>query len=216
MTLSMLSDHPACPFTTVDLRLFSSGLVVDRMEKAMLPLLVTFSTHVDCMWTVDIGDCVGEALRWLGYDDSVIDNSMYPEGFLVVLRLKDFEGVAASEGGNVCLQYSTADRILPSFHSCRHIAFYVPTSSRYSAVFSDALHCWRDACRMDDIPDIRGLSNHEHPMPQRVLYSLLVAVDATTDDFQTSPEMSEVLRAHLRPYPGNGYQQMRCGVYVMS
>jgi hypothetical protein len=217
----MMSDHPMCPHMNVEVRLFSSGVVVDRVEKDALPMLITFGTHVEGMWTVDIGDSSTEALRRLGYDESFA-NDDHSDGYMVVLALKSFESGQSSavddSGSDSCIQYNTTERVLPSFYQCRFVAFFVPTSSRHSAVFSTALHAWRTACRMNDIPDVRGLGSGDSALPARVLLPLLVTVDCLSslkpsDEIASSSELAEELASHLKPYPGHGYLQMR---YLIS
>lgn len=214
----MLTDHPMCPVMNVDIRLFGSGFVVDRIEKELLPMLVTFGAHVQRMWTVDIGDCQAEALRDIDCTVSLEGSLGDIEGYLVVLALKDFSSSSPtsneSEGAATCIQYNTTERVLPSFYSCRHIAFLVPTSSRHSGAFSTALRCWRDACRMNDVSDIRGMSNGDEALPSSVKLPLLVALDSLGgEEAVSSREAADSAFTSMQPCPGMGYLQMRYDCY---
>lgn len=214
--ITMLSDHPMCPHMNAEVRLFSSGVVVDRVEKDLLPMLITFGTHVEGMWTVDIGDTSAEALRRLGYDDSLANDDC-SDGYVVVLALKNFESGESQvdeQRSDSCVQYNTTERVLPSFYKCRNVAFFVPTSSRHSSVFSTALRSWRTACRMHDIPEIRGLGSGSSSLPVAMLFPVLVTLDCLSsikpaDEITSSVELADELSSHIQPYPGHGYLQMR-------
>ena len=185
----MLTDHPSTPVLHVELRLFTSGFVVEKLDKSFLPFLLSFGVHVKEMWTVDMGDCYRRALAIKSIDDSnsssVID---VPEGLLVVLQCHDFRDEKGNmgKGSGVnsnsvksCIEYNMLDRILPSTGKVRHIALCLASadvSSRgHGSALFEAHHAWRVAARMNDIPDNRGAGNQ---LPDEILSPFLAMLDA--------------------------------------
>lgn len=202
--VTMLTDHPSAPVLHAEMRLFTSGFVVEKLNKCFLPFLVSFGVHVKEMWTVDMGDCYRRALDSKslgGKTSSVID---IPEGLLIVLQCHDFR----DDNGNMCkgsdvnshsvkscIEYNMLDRILPNSGKVRHIAFCLTSSdtasSRHgSGSFSfDAHQAWRVAARLNDIPDNRGAGENQSIFPEEILGPFLAMLDANAASHMVDEEM---------------------------
>jgi hypothetical protein len=226
--VTMLTDHPAAPVLHAEMRLFTSGFVVEKLNKSFLPFLFSFAVHVKEMWTVDLGDCYRRALASPSFEgtssSSVVE---IPEGLLVVLQCHDFRdekgnmGKGSDTNSNSvksCIEYNMLDRILPSSGKVRHIAFCLTAdASHQGSALSEALHAWRVAARMNDIPDNRGAGNNQTALPDEILGPFLAMLDAeTTHNVVEKESLDEALSDDSNPFvggtvqiPGSGYLTMR-------
>jgi hypothetical protein len=224
--VTMLTDHPSSPVISAEVRLFTSGFVVEKMDKCFLPFLVSFGVHVKEMWTVDLGECYRRATESKSFESSRTSVSVdIPEGLLVVLQCHDFgdkDDSTFTESNSLsvrsCIEYNMLDRILPSTGRVNHLAFYLPSdTSRQSSSLSEALHAWRVASRMNDIPDNRGGGDNQSSLPNHVLDSFMVMIDAenikngaekvSLDSF-SSKDIAHFVGGTVQ-IPGSGYTTMR-------
>lgn len=190
--VTMLTDHPSAPVLHAEMRLFSSGFVVEKLDKCFLPFLFSFGVHVKEMWTVDMGDCYRRALACKTFEGSRTSSLIdIPEGLLVVLQCHDFRDEKGNmgKGSDVnsnsvksCIEYNMLDRIFPNTGKVKHIAFCLSsadTSSRgHESALFEAHHAWRVAARMNDIPDNRGAGDHQTGLPDEILGPFLAMIDA--------------------------------------
>jgi len=90
-----LTDHPLVPFANSTLRGFSGGFLIERLNTACLPLLFSIETHAECMWTVDLRDCLEQAQAALQLGDAGVELSA-PPGIMVIFKLKSFTAAAVA------------------------------------------------------------------------------------------------------------------------
>jgi hypothetical protein len=210
------------------MRLFSSGFVVEKLDKCFLPFLLSFGVHVKEMWTVDLGDCYRRALASKSFEgsetSSVVD---IPEGLLVVLQCHDFRDDQGNmgKGSDVnsnsvksCIEYNMSDRILPSTGKVRHMAFCLSAeASRHGFALQEAHHAWRVAARMNDIPDNRGAGNNQTALPDAILGPFLAMIDAdSTSNVVEKESLDAALSGESNlcgtvQIPGSGFLTMRYG-----
>lgn len=222
----MLTDHPAAPVLHAEMRLFTSGFIVEKVDRLLLPFLFSFAVHVKEMWTVDLSDCYRRALASKAFESS--DTSPVvniPDGLLVVLQCHDFRDEKGNMGKGSdanshtvksCIEYNMLDRILPATGRVRHVAFRMSSdSSRHGSALSEAHHAWRVAARMNDIPDNRGGGND---LPDEILGPFLAMIDRETAGHRSME--NELLGTALSgdsntfgggtvQIPGSGYLSMR-------
>jgi len=226
--VTMLTDNPSSPVLHCDVRLFTSGFVVEKIDKCFLPFLLSFGVHVKEMWTVDMGDCYRRAM------DSKLCDSMHPssaveipEGLLVVLQCHDFcdveenknkERDGSSQSLKSCIEYNMLDRILPSTGKVKHIAFCLYSDSvRHSSTMTEAHHAWRVAARMNDVPDNRGAGDNQTPLPNEIFGPFLAMIDADNTKSNLDKESidsalsgeSDRFTGGTLQIPGSGYLTMR-------
>jgi hypothetical protein len=238
MTVTVLSDHPVVPHFEAELRTFTEGFLVEKMDGAMcLPVLVSIAQHVEHVWTVDAADCMGQASRLFSpafLKDRTLPDVEVPSGMLIIFRLKADD--AQADGLN------PAQRALPLVGNsggsvAKHVAFVVPTESRSASAMSSACSQWRTAMRMYDVQEHRGGSDVS--LPDGILRAFVSLLDfwregvpsmvAATDTSgpqggERSPSLvADSYRALVGTalafaknptlqVPGTGYYAMRCAV----
>ena len=181
-TFPLLTDHASNPYyPQAELGFFDSGLMVERLNGATLPAVVSFETHVVEMWTVDLLDVYHEAARQNGDNNSThwVD---LPEGLVVIIKLKESRETR-TDGMEQKEEFGSSgghpfDSFLPQYSTVRHIAFVVrsdmPSSSGY---YSRAVSSWKRALRTNEIPDHRGLGPDSSLLPSGILNSFLALYD---------------------------------------
>lgn len=176
MTLTVLTDHPIVPHFEAELHAFSEGFVVEKMDGAMcLPMLVSIGQHVDRVWTVDPADCMAHASKLFSsvfLKDRNLPDVEVPQGILVVFRLKA-DGVQVDD-------LNPVQRTLPLVGAsgaspAKHVAFVVPSDSRYASAMSAVCSQWHVAMRMHDVQDHRG--GAEVALPEAVLRAYVAFLD---------------------------------------
>jgi len=71
--MTILTDHPILTHFTGDVRTFTEGFLIDKINtSSCLPILVTISTHIDRVWTIDSQDCYTQAVKLF---PSIFNNS---------------------------------------------------------------------------------------------------------------------------------------------
>lgn len=92
VSLVLLTDHPLVPFGAASLRVFSSGLLVERLDTHCLPIMISIEAHVERMWTTDLQEVRTQALRLCSSSSAQTPPLAHalPEGFLVTFKLKSF------------------------------------------------------------------------------------------------------------------------------
>lgn len=176
----MVTDNPLYPVFNADLRLFTGGFVIERIDRSPLPLLISMKSHVEVMWTVDMRDAYNIGSRLLEefhISTSPEDDSL--DGVFVILKLKNFFDPDDSSvtGFEKCIQYELWNRIFPTLSPTGYIAFMVPSHSRSASPFNSAHHSWRDFARLYDIPDIRGVRDDLHLTPDALFLSFHIALN---------------------------------------
>lgn len=228
VVVTVLTDHPSAPVLSAEMRLFSSGFVVEKLDKCFLPFLVSFGVHVKEMWTVDLGDCYRRALDSKCFGGFKTSSAVeVPEGLLVVLQCHNFADQKGSMGqeddSNIktvkrCIEYNMLDRILPGTGKVTYMALCLPSdASRHASALTEAHHAWRVAARMNDIPDNRGARDTQTPLPDAILGPFLAMIDAeTTKHVVQHNSFDAALSDESDPFvggtvqiPGSGYLTMR-------
>jgi hypothetical protein len=107
--LPMLTDNPTQSFLSAHIRPFSQGFVVERLDGATcLPMVITFETHIQTMWTLSLNDCLSHSLDLLttGADEMTPLciprheclrewSSLVEDGVLIVFEMRDFTAIRA-------------------------------------------------------------------------------------------------------------------------
>lgn len=214
LSLTVLTDHPVMPHFEAELRTFTEGLLVEKMDGAScLPLLVSLGQHVDRVWTVDTADCLTQASKLfapLFLKERGLPSIDVPSGIIIVFRLKGPEDLPQNAEQDAL---NPLERSLPLIGSTgaastgrfRHIALIVPNESRSASAVSSALSHWRTALRMHDVQEHRG--NHEVALPDAILRAVLSLLDfwsegvpntvAATDTSSSSSTSFEKLSSAL-------------------
>jgi hypothetical protein len=184
LSLPVLFDHPVLPVADAELRVFSEGLVIERMDCSSLPVLVSIGTHVDCMWVVDTAEVSHQASQLLPPRLSTFPEVPLEEGLLIVFRLKaDFAADADAEAEDAeslsALQYNLLARALPftldrGAHEPRLLALVVKARSRHSQAMSSVIAEWKVALRRYGLQEHKG---SDVPLPQPILRAFLTATD---------------------------------------
>lgn len=103
--MTILTDHPILTHFMGDVRTFTEGFLIDKINNSScLPILVTISTHIDRVWTIDSQDCYLQAIKLFPsiiFNDSSNSNhttnvrnndngdrNLLPPGIIIVFRLK--------------------------------------------------------------------------------------------------------------------------------
>jgi hypothetical protein len=180
-SLLMVTDNPLYPVFNADLRLFSGGFVIERVDRSPLPLLISIKSHIEVMWTVDMRDAFKIGSRLL--EESNLSPSSgedeYLDGIFVILKLRkkfDLDDPTLT-GFEKCIQYELWDRIFPTLFPTGFVGFMVPSHSRAASPFNSAHHSWRDFARLYDIPDIRGIRDNLHSIPDSLFLSFHIALN---------------------------------------
>lgn len=174
----LITDNPLYPCFHADLRLFTGGFLIERIDKSPLPLLISIKSHVEVMWSVDMGEAYTHGLRSVDLDDPRSTSSELLDGIFIILKLRtDFSDAQSTFSGyEKCIQYDMWNRIFPAFFSTSYIGLLIPSNSRTIAPFTSAHFSWRNFARMYDIPDIRGLKGN-YAIPDALLLSYLIALN---------------------------------------
>jgi hypothetical protein len=181
-SLVVLTDNPLYPSFNADLRLCTGGFVIERMDKSPLPLLISIKSHVETMWTIDMGEAFTLASRLVGTElDPSASSSDSLDGLIVIMKLKtrfDTDDASSVSGFESCIQYDLWNKVFPSLFPCQYIALMIPSASRAASPFNSAHRSWRDFARLYDIPDLRGVRDPSHPLPEAILLSYLIALNS--------------------------------------
>lgn len=66
VTLPMLTDHPvAGVYNKGSFEAYESGFVLQKLDQNCMPTVVSFAAHVESAWTVDVSECVAQAIAFL-------------------------------------------------------------------------------------------------------------------------------------------------------
>lgn len=96
VTLTALTDHPLVPFASAELRPFSSGLLIEKLNTHCLPIMLSIGSHVECMWTVDLQEMLAQSAKLCNLGNLAagspysIQSRNMPEGYVVIFKLKSF------------------------------------------------------------------------------------------------------------------------------
>lgn len=176
LTTTVLSDHPVVPHFEAEVRTFTEGFLVEKMDGAMcLPMLVSIGHHVERVWTVDIADCIQHASRLLSpafLKERALPDIEVPTGVLVIFRLKADD--AESEALNP-LQRSLPLVGCSSTAGTKHVALVMPSTSRSASSLTSSCAQWRVAMRMHDVQEHRG--GAEVAIPDGILRAFLAVLD---------------------------------------
>lgn len=189
----LLTDHPATPTLQVDLRLFTDGFFVDRMERlSCLPFVCSFALHVERVWTIDCMDALKKASTLLPFPSaSAMEASVAaadgetllpfleaPDGFLIIFRLNS-EVSGGSFENSLPFPVDSLSRgdqgITPSGGRVRHVGILV-RSTRGGRELRAACAEWRNSMRRHGLPEYRG--GEDVAVPDSILLSFMIALDA--------------------------------------
>lgn len=217
VTVPMLTDHPDAPVLLAEMRLFSSGFVVGKMNDIFCPFMVSMGVHVKEMATIDFGDCFQQVSKKYpgGLWKSTIDS--FPDGLMIIFKCHDFEATSSgctqsSKSVKSCVEYNMLDRILPDTGKARHIALCLSSTSHHGSSLTESLHEWRRSARTNDIPESRGVGSMS--VPDQILLSFLTWVDeesikmTTGSEVAINEELSQFVPGTIQ-LPGTGFFSMR-------
>lgn len=210
----MVTNNPMYPFFQADLRLFTGGLVVERIDKSPLALILSIKSHVEVMWSVDLGEAYTNALRLIGIDAPSTSSELL-DGIFIIFKLRtSFDDVDESSlsGYEKCIQYDLWNKIFPSLLPTTYLGLMIPANSRASAAFTSTHFAWKNFARMYDIPDIRGLRDDIHRIPEGLLESYLTALNHQSLTIMNSSEDDDadllggsLLQGYLMPRYGSNF-----------
>ena len=183
---SILTDHPVLPKFVAELRIFSGGFIVEKMNgQICVPLVISFAHHVEKVYTLDFHDCFtqmkekillpylktnNEDAPFLSQLLEEVSNNV-PDGYIIVYKLKSTSGVTA------------LDRFCPAFHhNSSGLGKYLGVCVRYNDgvtgssnnITSSVTEHWRAAMRLYDVEDCKG---KDAVLPTSVLKSFNVLLD---------------------------------------
>jgi len=218
LELILLTDHHISPVVVANARMFENGFAVERIDSSFSPFIVVMGLHVSNVWTLDTKECLSHARSLLPSDEQPRQGilSTCEEGLVVILKLKSTEELEANPGVQTGIECNMAESVLSSSFSCGHIAFVVPSSSRYAKTFTEAYRSWGNSIRQYDIPHIRGFSDTHCSPPSAVLLSFIVACDRqhTIDSdsekvYIHDAVVGDNIRSRVSTTPGSGYLALR-------
>lgn len=61
LTVPVLTDHPLLPHSVAALKVFSAGLLVDKLDMPCLPMMLSIGAHIERMWSVDFTELCAQA-----------------------------------------------------------------------------------------------------------------------------------------------------------
>jgi hypothetical protein len=182
LNFDMITDHALIPLTSTNIRLFTNGFVIEKMDTTCLPIIVSMLIHVETMWTVSAAEFLKETLK---LTDGFVPELFEPDGVVIGFKLKSNHTHSSKFKNNdteilgfnlddMQNQYNMLDRALPNLSSePTMIAFYVRNDSRGASTLLSTCKEWRQALRLVDIPEKRGVTS----IPRSLLYSFLHAID---------------------------------------
>ena len=192
MVLPLLTDHPLLAVVSAEVRLFTSGLIIQRFNNVPCqPVLISIANHVEAVWTVDSETCwtlASTQLPSAGEGHNILKwtkDTTITEGIFVILQLKDKNSMTSdlqSEEDKEDNKKSDAyinplESSLPGLvsGSCRLVCLFVAEGGREASEVTRVLSDWRLAFRVNDIPEHRG--SQDKPLPNEFLRSYLCAID---------------------------------------
>lgn len=192
--ISIITDHPVLPNFDADLKLYSSGFIMERMNgQVCLPLVISFAHHVECSYSIDFQDCFQQIKEQIllpylqqannsNHKENLVDDLMasiiseVPSGYLIVYKLKKLQNNS---------KYTAFDRLLPNFHQSangdRHVGLCLKysssstsSSSSSNSIPATVTEHWRAAMRMYDVSEHKG---KDVKIPRALLQSFLTLLD---------------------------------------
>lgn len=213
---SCLLDHVAWPCVEAELRCFSSGFVVERLDRGhQIPLVVSLEKHVRQVWVTDLADTLQQAQR------RVLDLSdQLPQPELKELR-DDLLGYLVTFEFHPDAPRNPLSRLFPALFSTSNSKTSHTKEShqqhgdvpRFFSIFVrlrggevganvlPALEHWKAACRMHDVPLQVGNQNSQQlpsqALPTRILQALLVLLDrAVLTSIAQQEQQQETVSSH--------------------
>lgn len=182
ISLPIITSHWLLPFSLSNqIRLFSEGFVIEKMETLSIPLLFSFNIHIEEHWVVSASEAISQALEISSFrENDKLPDFYSPDGNLVVFKLKSSFSPLNDDihrEFNTSLLYNPLSTILPTSakSECQFLAFFVPTSSRFSSAFHRASAGWRSVISALDIPSHKA--NSDCPLPMSICCSFLMILD---------------------------------------
>lgn len=214
----LLTDHVTCPVINTELRLFTSGFVVERIEKLFMPAIVAFAPHISHVCTVDMSACYTLAAknRIPGMEQLSADSKF--DGMLIIFTMKPHGAESprsprSPRGKSMeqCMKFNPMDSLLLGTQSTQHIAMFLPADTRSMEAVQAMRSTWRAAFRMLDIAETLG-DTPEYPIPMSIVKSLLIVTDTLNMHAEEAVTSSDINPVQV---PGAGYGAMR-GFYNSS
>jgi hypothetical protein len=185
-----LTDNAAIPVFDAQLKCFSNGFVLDRIDKiSQIPVAISFERNVDKVWIVDIADVTAQALKLIGSNSTnglpMINEDI--SGYAMIFHIKQ----QSIDGQTTLL--NPFDRLFPALltidepKSLEYFAMFIlqnnnnnsNTSNSNSATTFPALDTWKTAFRVNDIDVSVG---RKAVIPESILLSSIIAIDRLADN----------------------------------
>lgn len=224
--LKVFTDHPLIPFANAHVKTYSDGFLIEKMNTKCLPILISMSTDVERMWTIDSQECLLQSSRLVPPQSDDIPDIDSPNGNFIIFRLKLNEEIIKSLDSVDNSWNNPLAAILPGHVASEphHIAFFIATGSRSAKSMSKPCASWRNVLKANDIQIHRG---SDVRAPEAILTSFLVGLDhmsfeKNNEVFESSSFMSSEFIANLAKdmesfsipscqiYPALGYSGLRC------
>jgi len=168
-SLYMLVDNAMTAPAHAEIKSFSSGFIVDRVDVRGLPILVSFPIHVQEVWVCDLADVHKQVVDLYDPENLCPDAKYsFPNAVLMVMKLKHADDQYASlkSGGTYAPEVCHNPLGIlssPDSSETQHIAFVIHTSTGGADGMTGVLGVWRNAMRLHDIKENRGTSAAKLP-----------------------------------------------------
>lgn len=127
LTLPVLTDHPLLPHSLATLKVFSAGLLVDKLDMPCLPVMLSIGAHVERMWSVDFTELCAQATarysRGVPTSASLsalaaIQQFRGTEGVFILFKIRSFTAASLEKESAARRQAAAAD----AEAQCRELA----------------------------------------------------------------------------------------------
>lgn len=177
-----LLDHVALPYVDAEIKSYSAGFLVERINRGHeLPLVISFEKHVRRVWITDLADTVSLAQQRLLSPSSPSSSSWASDatmkeiadtliGYLITFELGDDErGNPLSHVFQPLSAQSAAPRYFSIVVRLR--------AGEVGATVLPALDMWKASFRLFDIPVHVGNKSATVALPDGTLQSLVALLD---------------------------------------
>jgi hypothetical protein len=170
-----LLDHIAQPYFDAEIKSFSSGFVVDRINRGHeVPVVVSFERHVSQVFITDLAETVSLARQRLlnshAHSDPIIkDIADSLIGYLITFELREELGAPGNPLSSLFHSLSSSQS------SCKNFSIVVRLrEGEVSSTVLPALDMWKASFRMHDIPVRIGA---KASLPDHSLQAMLCLLD---------------------------------------
>lgn len=169
-----LLDHPSMPYFDAEIKSFSSGFVVDRINRGHeIPVVVSFEKHVKQVFITDLADTISLANQRILNTDTE-DPTVKEITDTLIGYVITFELHTTSDASNPlsCLFQSSSEGPMSHFFS---IVVRL-RAGEVGATVLPALDIWKASFRMHDIPVQVGVKVGD-ALPDDILQAMLCLLD---------------------------------------